>query len=267
MITFSPTERVRLPCPPLLAHRWVGIFLDIVNAIVCLIIFTASTNVFSTQTVFCSRRCQDEAMATYHVTESKFMDVLFQHGLRKKEWFLAIRAVTMKSLAYFLEQGIGEHDPGYGTKDGIVYDGQDFKSLYNLVSHHSEWSFKEHAYKAFFSLFFVRCLQKSNYFGEHQSKEGVGELNKEELLIGTLMIHIMEVATMNAHEIGQMEVEGETNWLLAQTKPVGCALEPTLVLLNHSCDPTLLRLDFFKKEWKAKFFQGEHRHGHPLLCK
>ena len=106
-------------------------------------------------------------MATYHVTESKFMDGLFQHGLRKKEWFLAIRAVTMKSLAYFLEQGIEEHDLGYGTKDGVVYDGQDFQSLYNLVSHHSEWSFKEHAYKAFFPLFFVRCLQKSNYFGEH----------------------------------------------------------------------------------------------------
>ena len=51
---------------------------------------------------------------------------------------------------------------------------------------------------------------------------------------------------MNAHEIGQLEVEGEANWLLAQTKPVGCALEPTLVQLNHSCDPTLLRLDFFK---------------------
>ena len=192
-----------------------------------------------TQTVFCSRRCQDEAMATYHVTESKFMDVLFQHGLRKKEWFLALRTVTMKPLAYFLEQGIGEHDPGYGTTDGLIYDGQDFKSLYNLVGHHSEWSFKEHAYKAFFSLFFVRCLQKSNYFGESQSTGG--ELNQEELLIGTLMIHIMEVATMNAHEIGQMEVEGEANWLLAQTKPVGCALEPTLVLLNHSCDPTLLR--------------------------
>ena len=192
-----------------------------------------------TQTVFCSRRCQDEAMATYHVTESKFMDVLFQHGLRKKEWFLALRTVTMKPLAYFLEQGIGEHDSAYGTKDGLIYDGQDFKSLYNLVGHHSEWSFKEHAYKAFFSLFFVRCLQKSNYFGESQSTGG--ELNQEELLIGTLMIHIMEVATMNAHEIGQMEVEGETNWLLAQTKPVGCALEPTLVLLNHSCDPTLLR--------------------------
>ena len=36
------------------------------------------------QTVFCSSPCQAEAMATYHVRESKFMDVLFQHGLKKK---------------------------------------------------------------------------------------------------------------------------------------------------------------------------------------
>ena len=72
-------------------------------------------------------------MATYHVTESKFMNGLLQHSLRKKEWFLAIRAVTMKSLAYFLEQGIEEHDLGYGTKDGVVYDGQDFQSLYSTT--------------------------------------------------------------------------------------------------------------------------------------
>lgn len=194
-----------------------------------------------TQTVFCCKDCQQEAMATYHITESKFMDVLFQHGLRKKEWFLALRTVTMRPLSFFLEHQVGEHNPDYGVKEGDLYDGQDFRSLYNLVSHHDQWSFKEHAYKAFFSLFFVRCLQKADYFGDKRSSGQ--ELGVEELLIGSLMIHIMEVATMNAHEIGQMEVEGETNWLMAQTKPVGCALEPTLVLLNHSCNPTLLRVN------------------------
>ena len=116
---------------------------------------------------------------------------------------------------------------------------QEFSSLYNLVSHHDQWVFKEHAYKAFFALFFVRCLQKSDYFGALQSSGK--ELGREELLIGGLMTHVMEVATMNAHELGQMEAEAEQNWLLGQTKPVGCALEPTLVLLNHSCDPTLIR--------------------------
>ena len=46
---------------------------------------------------------------------------------------------------------------------------------------------------------------------------------------------------MNSHEIGQMEAQRGQNWLLGQTIPVGCALEPTLVLLNHACDPTMIR--------------------------
>ena len=64
---------------------------------------------------------------------------------------------------------------------------------------------------------------------------------QEELLVGSLMIHIMEVATMNSHEIGQMEAQSGQNWLHGQTVAVGCALEPTLVLLNHACDPTMIR--------------------------
>lgn len=179
-------------------------------------------------------------MATYHVTESKFMDVLFQHGLRKKEWFLALRAVTLHPLAFLLEQ-LMVPDPAHGALGGGVYDGQKFNSLYNLVSHHDQWTWEEHSYKAFYTLFFLRCLQKSDYFGEQQS--GGPELGQEELVVGGLMVHLMEVATMNAHEIGQVEVQGDTNWLLGQTRPIGCALEPTLVLLNHSCDPALLRVN------------------------
>lgn len=196
-----------------------------------------------TQTVFCSRRCQDEAMATYHVVESKFMDVLFQHGLKKKEWFLALRTVTSKPLSFFLETvaKLGKHDPQHGMKGGQVYSSEEFSSLFHLVSHHDQWHFREHAYKAFFALLFIRCLQKSKYFGDLQSS-GL-ELGPEELVVGSLMVHVMEVATMNAHEIGQMEARGEDSWLVGQTRPVGCALEPTLVLLNHSCDPTLLRVN------------------------
>ena len=58
------------------------------------------------------------------------------------------------------------------------------------------------------------------------------------------MTHIMEVATMNSHEIGQMEADKDQSWLVGQVIPVGCALEPTLVLLNHACDPSMLRQVF-----------------------
>ena len=76
----------------------------------------------------------------------------------------------------------------------------------------------------------------------------------EELLVGSLMIHLMEVATMNSHEIGQMEAQRGQNWLLGQTVPVGCALEPTLVLFNHACDPTMIRWvisDKVNKVWPS----------------
>eukprot|EP00092_Neocalanus_flemingeri_P100883 GFUD01128895.1.p1 GENE.GFUD01128895.1~~GFUD01128895.1.p1 ORF type:complete len:670 (+),score=162.71 GFUD01128895.1:141-2150(+) len=198
-----------------------------------------------TQTVFCSRICQTEAMETYHVVESKFMDVLFQHGVKRKEWFLALRAVTLKPLSFFLEnvKKYESHNTDYGVdmKSQDLYTSEDFSCLYNLVGHRDLWEWRDHAYKAFFALFFVRCLQKSEYFGEMQSKDC--QLGPEELMIGSLMIHLMEVATMNSHEIGQLEAEKGQNWLLGQTKPVGCALEPTLVLLNHACDPTMLRVN------------------------
>ena len=65
----------------------------------------------------------------------------------------------------------------------------------------------------------------------------------QELLVGSFMCHVMEVATMNSHEIGVMECVSGQGWMTAQTVGVGCSLEPTLVLLNHSCDPTLLRVN------------------------
>lgn len=153
----------------------------------------------------------------------------------------------MKPLSFFMENlsQIEYHNPNFGVNAGTqpdIYHSSDFAALYHLVGHHDQWNFREHAYKAFFALFFVRCLQKSNYFEEKQS--GDRQLGKEEETIGSLMIHLMEVATMNSHEVGQLEVEGEDqNWLLGQTKPVGCAIEPTLVLLNHSCNPVLIRVN------------------------
>ena len=114
-------------------------------------------------------------MATYHGVESKCMDVIFQLGLKKKEWFLALRAVTLKPLSFFLEnmEKFESHNPDYGLDmtNQDLYTSEDFSSLYNLVGHHNLWEWRDHAYKAFVALFFLRCLQKSNYFGDKQSKD------------------------------------------------------------------------------------------------
>ena len=46
-----------------------------------------------------------------------------------------------------------------------------------------------------------------------------GELGEEEELVGRMMSHVMEVASMNSHEIGVVtRQEGETQWMSAQVK-------------------------------------------------
>ena len=42
-------------------------------------------------------------------------------------------------------------------------------------------------------------------------------------------------------QVGLVECPALSPWTQGQTRPVGVALEPTLVLLNHSCDPNTFR--------------------------
>ena len=99
-----------------------------------------------------------------------------------------------------------------------VYETNDLRAVMNLVTHHDTWDTSTLIYKAFITLFFIRCLQSAQYFGSYQS-EAVKELSKEEVLVGKMMSHVMEVASMNSHEIGLVaRQEGETQWMSAQVK-------------------------------------------------
>ena len=48
---------------------------------------------------------------------------------------------------------------------------------------------------------------------------------------------------MNAHEIGHFRAEKGEPWYQGHPITVGSAVEPTLVLLNHSCDPNINRIN------------------------
>lgn len=60
---------------------------------------------------------------------------------------------------------------------------------------------------------------------------------------GSLLNHFLEVVTMNNHEVGHFRAEGSDPWYLGQPLSLGSSVEPTLVLLNHSCDPNITRIN------------------------
>ena len=63
------------------------------------------------------------------------------------------------------------------------------------------------------------------------------------LSLGQLLNHFLEVVTMNAHEIGHFRAEKDDSWYMGYPITVGSAVEPSLVLLNHSCDPNINRIN------------------------
>ena len=57
----------------------------------------------------------------------------------------------------------------------------------------------------------------------------------------------MESSTMNTHEISHFTVDSETSlWHSGRPETIGSALDPTLVLFNHSCDPNVIRINLGK---------------------
>ena len=66
------------------------------------------------------RKCRDEALQSYHSRESHFLSVLETLHIRKREWLLALRAVTSRPLSYFLEseeQILARQRPDYGLEE------------------------------------------------------------------------------------------------------------------------------------------------------
>ena len=128
-------------------------------------------------------------MATYHPTEATILSaIIAKCGLMKREWFLALRSITQRPLSYFVEHksdfDLNKIDRTYGfsraSKD-VIYESEDYKSLFHLVACKRLWNPATHMFKVFVSLFFLRCLKKAGYFPD---KEWKIPLSEDETLIG-----------------------------------------------------------------------------------
>lgn len=61
--------------------------------------------------------------------------------------------------------------------------------------------------------------------------------------LARLLLHFMAVASLNCYEIGIYETVGNSPWHQGKPNSVGLTYQPTLALLNHSCDPSTIRFN------------------------
>eukprot|EP00095_Tigriopus_kingsejongensis_P008472 maker-scaffold18_size714446-snap-gene-3.28 protein:Tk08472 transcript:maker-scaffold18_size714446-snap-gene-3.28-mRNA-1 annotation:"set and mynd domain-containing" len=200
----------------------------------------------STHFMFCSYKCRQVALETYHPYEAKISDFLIASGM-SIVCYLAYRCVTKKPLKYFLENKdkFSNHNEQSGiSKDRVTkYLSDDYGNLFNLVTHHDERKIGDIFHRAMFAIMMLRCLKKFGYFGPDRTNINPDhdELSEDELFIGTILNHFLEVLQFNAHEVAQFEMITKNREEGATSNFIGAGVYPTLAMFNHSCDPSIVR--------------------------
>jgi len=212
-----------------------------------------------TKVMFCSLKCREEALNTYHKYECKLIDLFLSSGM-SIICYLAYRTVTQKSLKWFKDNKhlFENHDKTSGqTKEQKeAYESGDYRNYFNLVNHHSERKTGDIFHRAMFTVFLLRCLQSQGYFPNAPGDSPT----EDEVFIGTIMMHFLEVLQFNAHEVAQFEMVSKTKQEGAKSVFIGAAVYPTLALFNHSCDPCIVRYyveDFVVVQAIKNIYKGE----------
>lgn len=67
------------------------------------------------------------------------------------------------------------------------------------------------------------------------------ELTEDEVFVGGLLLHHLQILRFNAHEISELRLESPGKLNTSRSVFLGGGLFPTLALFNHSCDPGIAR--------------------------
>jgi len=202
---------------------------------------------------FCSMDCLAQAMDSYHPVEAKInIEKLFWN--KKEETFeemsgnilLTYRSVTQKPLEFFLDnQDYDQVDDMFGVEftspeDKCHYS--DYRNLFNLTAHRDRKTKDELLSLSIRTVIFLILLRHGGYFGEKGTAFGA-TMNTAESHLSGIIFHIQEGIQYNLHTVDSVSTSTLSGITSPQTREVGSALFPTLLLLNHSCDQNTLRLN------------------------
>ena len=190
--------------------------------------------------VFCSSACRDSALNTYHPCECGYTDLLYQANLGA--WHLAFRVVTSRPWSWWsedIDQWLG-HDEKMGvqTRDETVYRSEDIKTFHNLVTHDGgdHKQAPELMMQCHVVVFLVRLLTQVGYLSAGDS----GEFSDESIKCGRILHHLMRAAYYNTHETTHLLSQPDFSQSTAVR--IGRQTNPSLALINHSCDPNYRRV-------------------------
>jgi tetratricopeptide (TPR) repeat protein len=187
---------------------------------------------------FCSKDCQQSAWESFHKYECKYLSNI---NLTDNCWGHLVHRVVLKAgydklmsfHEYLKNEGSSVDWNKFGSNEGEVWGANDLRTVWSLVTHSSERIPGDLFLRTVKAVFLLKCLQKVGFISNEASAEDL-------VFVAGFLLSLLQLCPCNAHEVSEIEVskKGIRN---ARSLEIGAALYPTLSLINHSCNPTVVR--------------------------
>lgn len=211
--------------------------------------------------IFCSKKCRNAAIYTYHKFECGMLETIWNSG-SSINCQMAMRLVSQRPLSYYrgirdqlkTDMPIEEITKYVLCKYSCFFfvffraitsflflrlPSHDYRRVYSMVCHDKKrptYSFLQYA---FMSTFLVKILDANHYFDSDISGKTGDMCEDDRIFIGELILRNLQILQFNSHQV--FDLLKSTTTGARQTVAIGAALYTTLALFNHSCNPSIVR--------------------------
>ncbi|XP_011297539.1 SET and MYND domain-containing protein 4-like [Fopius arisanus] len=198
--------------------------------------------------IYCSEECRDKAWEEHHDVECPVIGVLLHQEMSNLGLLslrIAIKAIKQAGGIEELRKKVEKIEGRTGIPDGFngkIFDDKDYANVYTLARNTDKRSVPDLVGRSLNSAFIVYTLAtRTRLFGK-QLPADLEELkeNEDVIFVGGLIMRHQQIIPSNVHGVSE---EG------LGTDPVekSAALMPVYSLINHSCCPSVCRVNHGRK--------------------
>jgi hypothetical protein len=189
---------------------------------------------------FCSTGCRDIALASFHRVECRYADLVQGLGCSALAG-LALRVISLHPLEYFKRL---RHHLNADTTSVSPGHKLPYVALYNMVGLNEQRWTEDLFNRSLMAVGLLKILKAAGYF-LHESVPDV--YTDDEIFIGSLLLHHLNVLQFNAHEIYEF-CRGDRGRLKpCKNNLIGLGVYPRASYFNHSCHPGTARINIGNK--------------------
>lgn len=198
--------------------------------------------------MYCSEKCRTLSWDKNHYIDCPLLDILQKLEIGKMG-FLALRIVIMvcrgqnlHSLITSLEDD-GDRNKGFNRSG--TYTSSDYSAIYWLVGNTEKRVIGDLFRRAVTAACILSCLENMTDFFSVDTNFPSPDITHYKLLVGGLLLRHLQNLPCNAHEVSELVTteteipeEGVPVWKGIE---IGAGAYAMLSLVNHSCDPNVVR--------------------------